>query len=107
MPAKLKIIGLPELNAALEEIAERLEDKSLITKPLAEGMERVVHEITGHLKSTIKYNDTIAYADADYAGYEADRGDQLAGGKTGHDFGQRAIDDFDVDKWADEIVEPF
>jgi len=107
MPAKLTVIGLPELNKALAEIAERLEDKRTITRLLSEDMIKFAHVITGYLKGSIYYGKEVAGASAHYAGFEADRGDRLAGGKTGHDYAQRAIDVFPMDKWADSIVEPF
>ena|SRR3990170_2576508 len=107
MAGGTKIIGADELARALEEMLERLDDLELITKPLAEGMRRVVHIQTGYLQSTIYHNRSIAGADAPYAGFEADRGDILAAGKRGHDYAQRSIDDFDADAYFDRIVEPF
>ena len=107
MPGVTQIIGAAELEGAIGEILERLDDLEFITQPLAEGMRRVVHIQTGYLQSTIYHTQAIAGADAPYAGFEADRGDILAAGKRGHDYAQRSIDDFDADAYFDKIVEPF
>lgn len=98
--AKVKIIGAGRLHAALVEMVSRINDKSLITERLDVGMRKYAHIITGHMKSTIYHNRMVAGADANYAGFEADRG------RT-HDYAQRAINAFPTDEYFDEIVEPF
>lgn len=100
MARKVRVIGADELHAALVEMIQRLGDKSLITSKLDADMRKFAHIITGFMKSTIYHNRMIAGADAYYAGYEADRGGS-------HDYAQRAINAFPVDKYHDEIVEPF
>jgi len=108
MPDNVRIIGLPELNKALADVAELIERiDDIAPQMLEEDMHKFVHIITGHLKSTIYHKHALAGASANYAGYEADRGDRLAGGKTGHDYAQRAIDVFDMEKLANRIVEPY
>jgi hypothetical protein len=96
----VRIIGADELHRALVEMIQRTGDKSLITSRLETDMRHFAHIITGYMKSTIYHNRMIAGADAYYAGYEADRGGS-------HDYAQRAINAFPVDKYHDKIVEPF
>jgi hypothetical protein len=97
---KCRVIGADELHKALVEMIKRTGDKSLITSRLEMDMRHFAHIITGYMKSTIYHNRMIAGADAYYAGFEADRGGS-------HDYAQRAINAFPVDKYFDEIVEPF
>ena len=99
-PKAVRIIGKEELHRALVEMTKLIGDKTLITKRLDPDMRKFAHVITGFMKSTIYHNKMVAGADAYYAGYEADRG-----GK--HDYAQRAIKAFPVEKFFDEIVEPF
>lgn len=96
-----RIIGLDELMAEFAELAELLKKgPEFATAQLDEGMTRVVHVRTGYLKSTIYHKDNVAGADAPYAGYEADRG-------GAHDFAEAAIEDFDIERWADEVWKVF
>ncbi len=97
---RIRIIGLPRLITGLENIAEALEDVGLITEDLAEGMRRYAHVATGFMKSTIYHDEATAGASAPYAGFEAARGGE-------HDFAQKAIDAFKIDKYADEVVKEF
>lgn len=97
---KVRIIGADELHKDLVEMIQRMGDKSLITSRLEVDMRKFAHIITGYMKSTIYHNRMIAGADAYYAGFEADRGGS-------HDYAQRAINAFPVDRYHDEIVEPF
>src|SRR3990172_153091 len=101
MPTKVHVVGAAELGADLEKMRRLIEeDPELITGQLDESMSKFVHIVTGYLKSTIYHKGLIAGADAPYAGYEADRGGD-------HDFAQQAIDDFDMDRYADRVTEPF
>jgi hypothetical protein len=102
------VIGLDECMEALGDVANLIEDiPDIVPIMLEEDMLKFVHILNGYLSSTIYHKHGFAGASAPYAGYEADRGDKLAGGRTGHDFAQRAIDAFDVEKLADRIVDPF
>lgn len=101
MATKVHVIGANELAADFEKMRRLIEeDPELITAQLDESMRRFVHVKTGYLKSTIYHKGLVAGADAPYAGYEADKGDD-------HDFAQQAIDDFDMERYADKLVEPF
>jgi len=101
MPTKVHVVGAAELGADLEKMRRLIaETPELITGQLDTSMNKFVHVITGYLKSTIYHKGLIAGADAPYAGYEADRGGD-------HDFAQQAIDDFDMDRYADRVTEPF
>lgn len=101
MAAKgVRVIGGDELHKALVEMIQRTGDKSLITQRLDMDMRKYAHIITGFMKSTIYHNRNIAGADAYYAGFEADR-------RGAHDYAQRAINAFPVEKYLDHIVEPF
>jgi hypothetical protein len=95
-----KIIGAKELQRALGEILQNVNDSSLIFERLAVDMSKYAHVVTGYLKSTIYSKDNVVGATAPYAGFEADRGGD-------HDFAQRAIDAFPMEKYSDEIVRPF
>ena len=101
MASKVYIIGLPDLTGALEEMQRIIkEEPELITAQLADSMRKFAHERTGHLLETIYHKGLTAGASASYAGHEADRGGD-------HDFAQRAIDDFDMERYSDNIVAPF
>lgn len=97
---EIKVIGAQALHRALVEMLSRINDRSLITKRLEVDMRKYAHVITGYMKSTIYHNRMEAGADADYAGFEVDRGGT-------HDFAQRAINAFPVKEYLDEITEPF
>ena len=96
----VRIEGLDELKEALAKIKANIENVEIITKALAEGMRQYVHVDTEYLKSTIDYQGNVAYADTIYAGVEADRGGS-------HDYATQAVDSFDIESYADEVVEPF
>lgn len=96
----VRIIGARALHGALVEMTSRVHDKSLITKRLDVGMREYAHVVTGYMRSTVYHDEMIAGADASYAGSEADRG-------GAHDYAQRAIDNFPVEDYFDELVEPF
>lgn len=98
--ASVEIRGLDELSQVLGEIIKRLNNPELVTEPLALGMETYVHRVTGHLASTIEYEGNFAGATAPYAGVESDRGGS-------HDYASQAIEAFDLEGWADKIVEGF
>ena len=101
MATKVYVIGADELGTDLGTMRRLIEeDPELITSQLDESMHKFVHVITGYLKSTIYHKGLVAGADAGYAGYEADRGGE-------HDFAELAIEDFDIERYADKIVEPF
>lgn len=96
----LRIFGLPPIITGLKNVSEALEDTSLITEDLAEGMRRYAHVATGYLRSTVYHEEAIAGASAPYAGFEADRGGE-------HDFAQKAVDAFKIDEYADMLVKEF
>lgn len=93
----IKITGHKHVIQGLDQILDNIEDPEIITEDLAEGMRKYVHVQTGYLKSTIYYKHNVAGADAPYAGHEAARGGE-------HNFPQKAIDAFDINKYADNIV---
>jgi len=93
----VKLVGAQALIADLEEIVRRIEDTSLITSRLEEGMREHVPVDTGYLRESIYHDDETAGATAPYAGTVADR----------DDYAQEAIDAFPVEEYLDELVEPF
>jgi len=97
---KFVIIGAKEAADALEDVAKNLDDISTVLDELMSGMRKYVHIQTGYLRDSIYKKKDHAGASAPYAGYEADRGGE-------HDFAQRAIDAFNLEKYADHAVEPF
>lgn len=96
----VRVIGLDELQKAFADIVKNLENVEIVTKPLAEGMRQYVHVDSGYLLSTIDYSGNVAFADASYAGAEADRGGD-------HDYAEASIEGFDIEEYANSIVEPF
>ena len=96
----VKVIGADGLHKALVQMLALVGNKSLVTKQLDKDMRRFAHIITGFMESTIFHDRNIAGADAFYAGYEADRGGS-------HDYAQRAINAFPVEKYFDKLVKPF
>jgi hypothetical protein len=101
MATKVYVIGANELAEDFERM-RRLVDNSpqLVTEQLADSMTKFAHVITGYLKASVYHKHREAGANAPYAGYESDRGGD-------HDFAERAIEDFDINRIADKIVEPF
>lgn len=100
LAARTVIIGKDALHKALAKTSQNIHDGKLITKMLDEDMNKFAHIITGFMKSTIYHKHNVAGADAFYAGYEADRGGR-------HDYAQRAINAFNVDKYLGRIVKDF
>lgn len=101
MATKVIVIGANELAGDFEEMARIIkEEPELITSQLDESMVKFAHVLTGYLRGSIYHKGPVAGADAPYAGYEDDRG-------GGHDFAEQAINDFDLRKYADKVVEPF
>ena len=96
----VKVIGGDELHRALVKMLALVGNKKLVTKQLEVDMRRFAHIITGFMKSTTYHTFNIAGADAFYAGFEADRGGS-------HDYAQRAINAFPVEKYFDKLVKPF
>lgn len=96
----IRIIGLDEIQEALAKIKANLDNLEIITRPLADLMRQYVHVDSGDLQASIDFQGAIAYAETDYAGFEADRGGS-------HDYATLAIESFDMEAYADEIVEPF
>jgi len=88
------------LQEALAKIRANLDNMEIITRPLAEGMRQYVHIDSGDLLASIDYEGAIAYGETDYAGFEADRGGS-------HDYATLAIEAWDVESYADEIVKDF
>ena len=100
MGTKVIIVGLFELTRDLKKLQVLLKNPELITWQLDLNMNKVVHVRTGYLKSTIYHKRNIAGADAPYAGYEEERG-------GGHAYATQAIEDFSIEKYADEVWEAF
>lgn len=100
MAAKVIIIGLEDLVRDISEMQRLMENPERVTKRLAASMRKFVHVRTGFLKSTIYHKGNVAGAKAPYAGIEEERGGP-------HAYATRAIKDFNMDRYADEIVEPF
>lgn len=96
----VRVIGAAELGADLDEIQRLIENPELITKVLEKALQHFVPVRTGHLKSTIYHKGNEAGAKADYAGWV-----ELMGGK--YAYGTEAIEDFNMNKYADQVVEPF
>jgi hypothetical protein len=96
----LKVIGVEDIQKALEQIRANINNLEIVTRPLAASMREYVHVDTGYLQSTIGYSGNVAFAEAKYAGYEADRGGD-------HDYATQAVDGFDIEAYADTVVEPF
>ena len=96
----IRVIGLKELQEALAKIKANIDNVEIITRPLADLMRDYVHVDTGYLQSTIFYSGNVAGASAPYAGYEADRGGD-------HDYAELAVEAFDIEAYADYVVEPF
>jgi hypothetical protein len=96
----IKVVGVADIQKALAEISANLANLQIATKQLAGLMREYVHVDTGLLQSTIDYQENIAYTDTHYAGHEADRGGE-------HDYPQLAINAFDIESYADEVVRPW
>jgi hypothetical protein len=96
----LRIISLEELQEALAKIRANLENVEISGRPLADLMRDYVHVDTGYLQSSIYYSGNVVGASAPYAGDEADRGGD-------HDYAELAIQAFDIEAYADTVVEPF
>jgi hypothetical protein len=97
---KITITGDKDIIIALEGIRRRTLDPEEAAAPLAESMRRYAHVMTGYLRDSIYHEGNFAVASAPYAEYEADRGGD-------HDFAGQAVDDFNMERFADRIVEPF
>ena len=97
---KVQVIGADGLHRALVEMLGLVGDTKLVTKQLEVDMRRFAHIITGFMKSTTYHTFNIAGADAFYAGFEADRGGS-------HDYAQRAINAFPVERYFDILVKPW
>lgn len=94
----VKVEGVAEIIGALREIGEALDKSDPITGQLVSDMEKFVHRRTGYLASTFYQKTAVAGADAPYAGYEEERGGE-------HAYATQAIEDFDTEKYIDELVE--
>lgn len=97
MAVNIIVKGDKELISIIKHIRYNIKDKSDITFELAKGMKEVVHVDTGYLKSTIYSNKNKAGAKAPYAGYEEERGNS-------HAFATRAIENFDIRKYANKLL---
>lgn len=95
-----RVIGAKELADDIETMRKLLEKPELITKQLDRSMTRFAPVRTGHLKSTTYHKENIAGAKADYAGWVEEMGGEYA-------YATDAIKDFNMDKYADQVVEPF
>jgi hypothetical protein len=97
----VRVIGAEALGDDLEKILKLLDEPELITKQLDRLMMEFAPVRTGHLKSSIYHKNDVAGAKADYAGWvELMRSKKYA-------YATQAIQDFDMNKYADQIVEPF
>lgn len=96
----LKVKGWKELQNDIQEMIEILEDESLITKDVQSGMSKYAHRDTGFLAGSFERKKNVVISKAPYAEYEA-----LRGGS--HDFVTKGIDNFNINKYADRVVEPF
>lgn len=96
----VRVLGARELAVDMETMRELIEDPELVTKELDRLMTKFVAVRTGHLQSTIYHKGNVAGAQADYAGWVEEMGDEYA-------YATRAIEGFNVNKYADQIVEPF
>jgi hypothetical protein len=99
MADRVIVIGAKELGSDLEKVEKLLENPELITKQLDRSMNRFSPYRTGHLKSSIYHKGNIAGAKADYAGWVELMGHKYA-------YATEAIEDFNVNKYADQIMEP-
>lgn len=95
----VKIIGLDELERDLSMVIRNIKDLKFITTPLIRLEKKYAHVDTGYMRANIYHRSFGTEATAPYSGVEADRGGS-------HDFGQRAINAFDFEKYADHIMEP-
>lgn len=93
------VLGLNKLRSELMEVIKQLDDIEVVTKELDIQMNKVVHIVTGYLKSTIYHKGNVAGADAPYAGYEEGRGGS-------HAYATRAIEALDIEKFADHVWRP-
>lgn len=100
MAVRVIVVGLDELTTDLKKLQVLLKNPELITWQLALNMNKVVHIKTGYLKSTIYHKNDVAGADAPYAGYEEERGGT-------HAYATRAIEDFSMEKYADDVWKVF
>lgn len=96
----VRVTGIKELAVALEIMQELLKKPELVTKELDRLMTKHAPERTGHLKSTIYHKHNVAGAKADYAGWVEEMGKP-------YDYATQAIDDLKLDKYADQVTEPF
>ena len=96
----VRIIGADKVGAALGDLADRVNDQEIVTSRLATGMRQYAHVLTGTLRDSIGFSGNVAFADAPYAGYEADRGGD-------HAFDELAIDNLDMEELADALVGDF
>lgn len=97
MSYEITIIGGQDVVVELGNMRRRIADPEEISAPLAENMRKVVHVITGYLKSTIYHEGLVAAATAHYAAYEARRGGS-------HDFATRAAKMFDMNRYGDRMI---
>lgn len=96
----VKVVGAKELGDALEKIGKLIENPELVTEQLDRSMNKFAPVRTGHLKSSTYHKENIAGAKADYAGWVEEMGKPYA-------YATEAIEDFNVNKFADQLVEPF
>ena len=96
-----KVIGARELAVDLETMQRLIKNPEIATKQLDRLMRKHAPERTGYLKSTTYYKGNVAGAKAIYAGWV-----ELMGPASKYAYAPRAIEDFSMDDYADEVVEP-
>ena len=96
----VRVIGADKLAVDIKTMRKLVKNPELVTRQLDKAMHRHAPEDTGHLKSTIYHKGNVAGARADYAGWVEEMDKPYA-------YATEAIEDFNMNKYADQVVEPF
>ena len=96
----VRVIGAEKLGVDMETMRKLIREPELATRPLDALMRKHVRVRTGFLKSTIYHKGNVAGASAPYAGWVEEMGGKYA-------YATKAIKSFDMDAYADDVVEPF
>ena len=96
----VKTKGFKQLALDTEKVIKLLRKPELITSALHSSMTKFVHVETGDLRKSLFFKGNIAGSKLAYAGFEEER-------EGSHAYATRAIKAFDVNKYANELMEPW
>ena len=96
----IKTKGFKKLAEDTEQVRKLLQKPELITIALHSSMTKFVHVDTGDLRKSLFFKDNIAGSKLPYAGFEEER-------EGSHAYATRAIEAFDINKYANEVTEPW